>query len=75
MIRNAHRCIKLQEITLYIQMEIVKMNNNRDCVGEHLHVFIRISICVYVCVCAVGVGVHRGGVGERVERTTEAGLQ
>lgn len=29
-------------------MEIVKMNNNRDCVGEHQHVLIRISI--FVCV-------------------------
>lgn len=26
-------------------------------------------------VCAVGAGVHRRGVGERMERTAEVGLQ
>lgn len=32
------------------EMEIAKMNNNRDCVGENLHVLIRISISVHVFV-------------------------
>lgn len=54
-----------------MQTRIERMNNNRDCVGEHQHVLTRISICV----CAVGAGVHRGGVGERVERAAEVGLQ
>lgn len=56
-----------------MQMKIAKVNNNRDCVGERQHVLIRVSICV--CVCAVRACVHRGGVGEGVERAAEVGLQ
>lgn len=34
-----------------------------------------LSTFSFVCACAVGSGVHRGGVGERVERAAEVGLQ
>lgn len=32
-------------------------------------------VCVCVFVCVVRAGVHGGGVGERVERAAEVGLQ